>query len=952
MRGKVILGMSAISLALVGAVFATAVNDRGAAYSPIKATEPTYTLAATNGVNVTDGAGVIRTALGANINFSFSKYTKQNEYFGDLAKGGYIRNSDIIHAIRYIEIDLEGEVKIYHGYSDGYSVKFNESDVATYTTGSYTLDLSDSLPNYFKIESTNENTTHINSFAVTYGCDHIPSAAPKFTIRVNKPTIGGDEEIRFGNKLWINTDAASDDWRDYEMIEDGDTYYYTFENVNFGEYRSAGNHYGFSLVLSSSSGESPDWNYKFDYDLGDSYFFSVFEGQDELFVEDTFNFPSQPIPAANPYTLKMNLEVRGSFGEGTLGDIKFVYRQSESEEFNWDTVFGTSPSPTYSASISGLDCTKTLQFKIYIWHKEPDSNSYVTPENAEYFTYVPTMDSNQTLTVTFSFPLSGDTTGILTEGEDDNPSNIMSYADQTVDIHRNSVKINPVFDGNSQPFSWEYSGENIRIDEEGNIIGLKAGTTTAVTLTSLKGLVCSFNVTVPESNYDPTWTRDWSWNDESLGKDKTSVLEGWFDTPTESAVAGFDNNFMNGADISSVKALYDNGTKFFNTDGVEQSLFYILKDHGFNWVRTKIWVDPQTINGKSYGGGESTLDNALWVAKEAKAAGMKVLLDFHYSDYWTHPGQQILPKAWADVSDSTQLAAYVSSYTEDTLETFNENGCLPEMVQLGNEISSGSFLQRPGADSDAFGTGDHLGEPSYLTGRKNLSASISGTTMTAEGIENQNKYLNAAVNAVKNNFPSIETVIHWAKGGDRIATADRINNFFNGITADYDYAAISFYPYYCFDSMSMASSVLTAVNTNMNAQGKKWFVAETSYPFSGYSYVYEDEMRVASAAVNSWTIENDEEIEDINKKELTLIHTDERYGFNAAGQAHMIHDLTATVINAGGKGLFYWEPAWVPNKYVGWAGEGSACSWSNQGFFSYNGKAIENIKVFDQMRGS
>ena len=942
MRGKVILGMSAISLALVGAVFATAVNDRGAVYSPIKATEPTYTLAATSGVDVTDGTGVIRTALGADINFSFSKYTKQDAYFGDLAKGGYIRNSDIIHSIRSIEIALEGEVEIYHGYFDGYSVIFNESDVATYETGSYTLDLSDRLPTYFKIVATGEGKTSIESFAVSYGCNE-QTAASKFTIRVNKPTVGGSGDIRYGNKLWINTDAVSDGWQNYQMIEDGDTYYYTFENVNLGEYRSVGNHYGFSLALSSSSAESPDWNYKFDYDLGDSYFFSVFEGQDELFVGDTFNFASQPIPAADPYTLKMNLEVRGSFGEGALGNIKFVYRQSESEDFNWDTVFGTSPSPTYSASISGLDCTKTLQFKIYIWHKEPSSDSFVTPKNADYFTYVPSMDSNQTLTVTFTFPITGNTTGILTEGEDDNPSTEMSYADQTVNvnIHRNSVKINPVFDGNSQPFSWEYSGENIRIDEEGNIIGLKAGTTTTVTLTSLKGLTCSFDVAVPDSTYEATWTRDWSWNGKDLGEDKTSVLEGWFDEPSKAAVAGFDDNFWNGADISSVKALYDNGSKFFNTDGVEQSLFYILKDHGFNWVRTKIWVDPQTVNGKSYGGGESTLENALWVTKEAKAAGMKVLLDFHYSDYWTHPGQQILPKAWAGASSSDELAKYISDYTKDTLDTFNDNGCLPEMVQLGNEISSGSFLQGPGTDSDVFGAIKYyeeggeikadksdLGKPNYLMGASDLSSSIKGTGA------NMVKYLKAAANAVNENYPSVEKVIHWAKGRGDVADPSKINTFFAGFSeVDYEYAGISFYPYYCFNTMSQAADILAGLSID-----KPWFVAETSYPFSGYSWVYEDDADVASAAINAWT------------SKLTSISS--TYPFTGAGQASMIHDLTAAVVNAGGKGMFYWEPAWVPNKYVGWAGEGSACSWANQGFFSYDGKALNNIKVFDQMKGS
>ena len=73
------------------------------------------------------------------------------------------------------------------------------------------------------------------------------------------------------------------------------------------------------------------------------------------------------------------------------------------------------------------------------------------------------------------------------------------------------------------------------------------------------------------------------------------------------------------------------------------------------------------------------------------------------------------------------------------------------------------------------------------------------------------------------------------------------------------------------------------------------------------------------------------------------------YAFNSAGQADIIHDLTAAVASAGGRGIFYWEPAWIPNANVTWAGEGSKNSWGNQGFFSFDGKAIANLDLFAQM---
>ena len=73
------------------------------------------------------------------------------------------------------------------------------------------------------------------------------------------------------------------------------------------------------------------------------------------------------------------------------------------------------------------------------------------------------------------------------------------------------------------------------------------------------------------------------------------------------------------------------------------------------------------------------------------------------------------------------------------------------------------------------------------------------------------------------------------------------------------------------------------------------------------------------------------------------------YEFTAAGQANVMHDITSAVVTAGGLGAFYWEPTWIPNANVGWAGVGSRCSWSNQGFFSYDGKAMPNLDLVKSM---
>ena len=475
------------------------------------------------------------------------------------------------------------------------------------------------------------------------------------------------------------------------------------------------------------------------------------------------------------------------------------------------------------------------------------------------------------------------------------------------------VEISPVFTGDSQSFTASFTGDNIRIDEIGGkkyITALKAGTTTKVTLNSTGGLTCDFNVVVPYSAYKATSERD----------SKFASSEGWFTSTKVNEISAMPSDFMNGFDISTCKALYQNGTKFYNKDGNEQSLFYILKDAGVNWIRLKLWVDPYSSAGVSYGGGESDLPNTLWMAYEAKKAGLNLLLDFHYSDYWTHPGQQILPKSWNDCTSKEALCARIKSYTTETLTTFKNNGCLPDMVQLGNEISSGIYLQKYSGSSDTL---DQYGQPGYLTGKSSYSY---GTNNAAEYTD----YIKAAAEGVNAVSSSIKKVIHWAKGS--AIDSNRINSFFNNMpNSYYDYAAISFYPYYCFDSMSAAQTIINGLNLS-----KPWFVAETAYPFSGGSYVYENSKDVTNFTISNWTTSG-----------ITNIKSE--YAFTPAGQANLIHDLTSAVVAKGGKGVFYWEGAWVPNLNVGWAGKGSLNTYGNQGFFSYDGKAIANLDLFKQM---
>ena len=274
------------------------------------------------------------------------------------------------------------------------------------------------------------------------------------------------------------------------------------------------------------------------------------------------------------------------------------------------------------------------------------------------------------------------------------------------------------------------------------------------------------------------------------------------------------------------------------------------------------------------------------------------------------------------------MASKIQTYTTETLTAFKNAGVLPEMVQLGNEISSGMLMKNPGSGTSF----NAYGEPSYATGASNASASIQGSG-GSQASDNMKLYINAGATGVDAVDSSIKKIVHWARGGSGISGAV-ISTFFNSLTnVNYDYAAISFYPFYCFDTIEDAGTILSGINIS-----KPWLIAETSYPFTGKTYVYENGHDVTNSVYNGWNM-SDAKFTDIYQ----------HYNLDANGQAALYHDLTAAVVANNGLGIFYWEGAWVPNVNVGWAGSGSTCSWSNQGFFSYDGKVLSTINIFKQM---
>jgi len=193
------------------------------------------------------------------------------------------------------------------------------------------------------------------------------------------------------------------------------------------------------------------------------------------------------------------------------------------------------------------------------------------------------------------------------------------------------------------------------------------------------------------------------------------------DGGSESGGGASDFAFFLGADISGVEE--KDGTTFVDTDGQTKDILDLLANHGFNYIRLRTFVDPgapygyaSTENGCA-GKSENYGDQAHVIAqgKRVKAAGMGFLLNFHYSDVWADPGNQIVPEAWRDISTIDGLADQVKSYTKQYIEAAILDGARPDMVQVGNEITPGMLMHAPGGSTDCWGNNPAGHSPSGST---------------------------------------------------------------------------------------------------------------------------------------------------------------------------------------------------------------------------------------------
>lgn len=377
-------------------------------------------------------------------------------------------------------------------------------------------------------------------------------------------------------------------------------------------------------------------------------------------------------------------------------------------------------------------------------------------------------------------------------------------------------------------------------------------------------------------------------------------------------VDGISDDFYRGMDASAVLALENSGVKYYNFDGEEQDVFMTLAQAGVNYIRLRVWNDPYDENGNGYGGGNNDVATAIALGQRATKYGMKVCIDFHYSDFWADPKKQFVPKAWEGMGIEEKSDA-LYNFTLESLTQLLDAGVDVGMVQIGNEINNGMS-----------------GETDVANVRKLLTA---GSKAVREAAANSGKEILVAVH-----YTNIDDM----KKLDTLLTGLQVKEI------DYDIVGLSFYPYWHGTIEDLKNAIIHIRDT----YGKKVYVAENAY-----CYTAED----GDGSANS--VEGTDDLA-------------EGYSASVQGQANEVRDVCAAASEAGAEGVFYWEGTWIPvgpadadnsdlwEKYgSGWASSYASgydpkdagqyyggCSWDNQAMFDFTGHPLASLKVFKYLK--
>ena len=384
-------------------------------------------------------------------------------------------------------------------------------------------------------------------------------------------------------------------------------------------------------------------------------------------------------------------------------------------------------------------------------------------------------------------------------------------------------------------------------------------------------------------------------------------------------IVGLSEDFIRGVDISSIIAEEKSGVVYYNEEGAEQDIFQTLAQNGVNYIRVRVWNDPYDENGSGYGGGNNDTKTAAEIGARAAKYGMKLCVDYHYSDFWADPNKQQCPKAWEGMAIEDKSEA-LYQFTKESLSEIIDAGAVIGMVQIGNETNNGMS-----------------GETDWTKRRQLMQAGSRAIRETAQ-----------------ETGQDMQIAVHFTDVSDKKGTLAIAQKLLDK-EIDYDIFAVSYYPFW-HGSLENLTDVLREIS---GEYGKKVLVAETSYPYTDGD---------GDGSANS-----------IGGTDVTPEYAVSAQG--QTNEIRDVCAAVADVGEAG-LGVFYWEPAWIPvNVYQedapdaasaflanqeswekngsGWASSYAASydpkdagvyyggsSWDNQALFDYEGHPLESLKVF------
>lgn len=377
-------------------------------------------------------------------------------------------------------------------------------------------------------------------------------------------------------------------------------------------------------------------------------------------------------------------------------------------------------------------------------------------------------------------------------------------------------------------------------------------------------------------------------------------------------VENIDDDFIMGMDASSVIAQEASGVKYYDYNGEEEDVFKVLADSGINHIRVRIWNDPFDSNGNGYGGGNCDINTAIAIGKRATKYGMKLLVNFHYSDFWADPAKQQVPKAWKDLNYYEKCDA-LYAYTKDCLQKLKDENIAVGMVQVGNETNGGAM-----AGETRF---------SFFAGMFNKGAK-----------------------AVREVFPEALVAVHFAnpeKSNNYLDWASKLQS--NNV--DYDVFGSSYYPFW-HGTLENLATVLSTIGETYN---KKTMVLETAYAYTEENLDFWNNIIGTSGFDDKFypfTIAGQ------TNSVVDVIDTIANKTTNGIGVCYWEGTWNAVGTTSYEENASKWEQygsGWAtkyaadydPNDAGQWYG---GCAVENQALFDSEGHPLESLKLFNLVR--